>query len=227
MKSDIRSPWTLRGTSAAFSTAEWSGKIDLEDPARGLELSCGSTEPTSGFLGVDFAPPCRPFEKDCYVRQGDLISAYPQRDNRKFSLQLDYRLLEATADRLLIELWISIQTYLLDSRPTVTVSCRADDDSGRTQGLDNDRTNRAVIEGSIGRALHWAWLIHPRDQGDTSWQWKADQHVYEADLFGHFMEKGVIRRARMRCLIGTTELTPLEINEAYQTFAASPLPLTA
>ncbi len=229
MKSDNHtpSPWTLRGTSASMAIAKWSGKLDLEQPNRGLDLHCGTESSGAGLLGVDFSLPHHPFDKDCYVRQGDLIVVYPQRDDRKFSLQLDYRLLEAGPDRLLIELWISVQTYLLDSRPTVSVSCRADRESIRTESTISDASHQAVVQGTVDGTLHWAWLTHPRDQDDTSWNWNGDRQAFEAGLFGHFMEKGVIRRARMRCLIGTTSLKEREVDEAYQSFVVSPLPLTA
>jgi hypothetical protein len=230
MKNDKLSPWTLRGNEASFDYGGWQGDLALDHPGVGLSIGRESGGAESGFFGVEFDPPHEPILKDCYIRQGDLIIVYPQREQRKFTLQLDYRLLEATRDRILIELWISIQTYLLDSRPGVVVTCRSGDRAVRVRKVGDGPTrvesSRTVSTSRIGD-LSWAWLTHPCDQTDTDWNWNDASNAYQARLFEHFMEKGVIRRARMRCLIGATPFAESEVDEAYQAFVESPLPLTA
>jgi hypothetical protein len=213
----LNSPWTLGDDRASFDLGQWSGRFDLAKPMAGLSIAHKNLATINGLLAIEFDRPHDPFLKDCYVRQGDLIVAYPQRENRQFSLQLDYRIIESSKEQLLIELWVSIQTYLLDSRPKVKVVC---------PGVDAPAETSNPIVGSVGN-FSFSWFIHPRDQGDSKLTVdKISGHV-SAQLFGHFMEKGVIRRARLRCLVGLASLSQAAIDNAQTQFAASPLPLTA
>jgi hypothetical protein len=50
---------------------------------------------------------------------------------------------------------------------------------------------------------------------------------FSLKLFGEFMEKGVIRRARLRFFAVAGELSRSKIVKQYRIFTDSPLPLTA
>ncbi len=241
--------WKLEQTHAEFSHNDWFGSLDLATPEGGLNIVAPNGARYSELFGVAFQKPSQPISQDCYVRQGDLIATYPPREMRKFHVQLDYRLLASTPDRLLVELWISVQTYLLDNHPIVSVQSpfdpqgfevysakatgRLELDEGPLQPLENLNASQesrkiAVVYGSFpgDSDLSIAWLHHPRDQFDTKWSRASDSNLVVARLFGHFMEKGVIRRARMRCMISSHALNQSHLQELYDTFATSPLPLT-
>ncbi len=240
--------WKLEQSQAAFCYGPWEGSFDLTQPEQGLHIVAPKGSKIDNVLAVVFPNPHQPFHQDCYTRLGDLVAAYPQRDSRKFNVQLDYRLLEVTAESLLVELWISVQTYLLDSHPSVSVQCSLDA-SSVTNYVANEMDklsvesddleiagdansplaarHRSVITGQIAeKGLYVAWFNHPRDQFDTTWSKQGDEGNDEAHLFGHFMEKGVIRRGRMRCLIHEKPLSLSTIQDSYRSFAESPLPLT-
>jgi hypothetical protein len=211
------SPWKLVGGQASFVTDQWEGRMDLTKPSSGLSLAFANRPRLNSLLAVEFTTPNEPFLKDCFTRQGDLIVAYPQREHRNFSLQLDYRLVESSKAQLLLELWVSIQTYLLDTHPSVRIIC---------PGSDSPATASNPIVASVGDSSI-AWFVHPRDQSDTKLVVDKSKSRVQAQLFGHFMEKGVIRRARMRCLVSQSPLSQSVIDEAQAQFASSPLPLTA
>ncbi len=217
MAMKLDSPWTLVDGRANFDVGQWNGRFDLAKPTAGLSIASQSQATIKGLLAIEFDHPHEPFLKDCYVRQGDLIVAYPQRENRQFSLQLDYRIIESSKEQLLLELWVSIQTYLLDSRPLVKVVCPG--------GVAPAKISSPIV-GSVGN-FSCAWFIHPRDQGDSKVTANEMSGHVSAQLFGHFMEKGVIRRARLRCLVSLKALSQAAIDDAQSQFAASPLPLTA
>ena len=211
------SPWKLVDGRASLDTDRWAGHIDLAKPGSGLSLTSAHKPGLISLLAVEFVRPHEPFVKDCFVRQSDLILAYPQREQRTFSLQLDYRIIASREAQLLIELWVSIQTYLLDTHPSVKVSC---------PGSETPAKASQPIVATAGD-LSFAWFIHPRDQSDTKLVADKSNARVQAQLFGHFMEKGVIRRARLRCLVSQKPLSKVDIDNAQSDFADSPLPLTA
>ena len=240
--------WKIEQSQSEFRFHGWEGSFNLSHPEQGLHVTAQNGLKLENVLGVTFPNPRQPFLQDCYTRLGDLVTAYPQRDSRKFNVQLDYRLLDATPESLLIELWVSVQTYLLDSHPSVSVRCAldsttvtnyiADEMGGLTvENADNETASdttpsipirhRAVIRGqTTEKNLHLAWFNHPRDQFDTTWSKQTGEQNDEAHLFGHFMEKGVIRRGRMRCWIHQKPIHLAGLQEQYHLFAGSPLPLT-
>ena len=247
--------WKLDQSQAEFRFNDWHGHFDLAHPEQGLQIVGPGNSKLNNLLGVFFTQPHQPILQDCYARQGDLIVVYPPRELRKFHLQLDVRLLESTSESLLVELWISVQTYLLDNHPAVKVGCPVlptnvdvyrdspwamleRDETGllvadRLVAADPlvatvERKKIAVIHGQFpDLGMNIAWFNHPRDQVDTAWSQATDKNGIEAKLFGHFMEKGVIRRSRMRCAISNKSQSQADLESAYQAFVASPLPLTA
>jgi hypothetical protein len=211
------SHWRLVDGQASLEAGRWDGRFDLAKPGSGLSLASANKFRLDSLLAVEFVTPHEPFLKDCFVRQSDLIIAYPQREQRTFSLQLDYRIIESSEEQLLIELWVSIQTYLLDTHPTVKVIC---------PGLESPANTSQPIVATVGD-LSFAWFIHPRDQSDTKLVADKASERVQAQLFGHFMEKGVIRRARVRCLVSQSPLSQSAMDAVQSNFAESPLPLTA
>ncbi|MDZ4848144.1 MAG: hypothetical protein SGI77_02535 [Pirellulaceae bacterium] len=240
--------WQLEQSKATFLFHRWHGNLDLGAPEQGLQITSPCDSNASNILAVKFPQPRQPFHQDCYTRLGDVIVVYPQRESRKFNLQLDYRLLESSDTSILIELWISVQTYLLDSHPAVSVRCSFDlpnlsayRDDSRGALIVHDKAyldqlsassksvkDIALVTGPLAEGgMHAAWFNHPRDQSDSAWSIASEGTSFEAKLFGHFMEKGVIRRGRMRCLISKQPISPIELQAAYENFVSSPLPLTA
>jgi hypothetical protein len=239
--------WNLDQARADFRSHEWQGSLELTTPESGISILAPNKKEVAGILSVSFPKPSLPLRQDCYIRQSDLIVVYPPREMRKFHLQLDYRILNATSETLLIEIWISVQTYLLDNHPVVSLISPFFSNELTTNQTDADGTiglcesgrkfepakiatvvpKIAVVAGPVSPDLFMAMLNHPRDQFDTTWS-RSESHPHlEAKLFGHFMEKGVIRRARMRCLMSAQPFSQGLLQEAYDAFVKSPLPLTA
>lgn len=216
--------WQLTFPHATFQAA--NDRIDLE---LGKHASCSIrslheklADPTR--MGIEFRPcdPSLPIDqaplscRDPYVRQDDLIASYPQVEPWPFGYQLDLRVHEHLADSLSgIEVWMSIQTSLLQSAPRIQVVPR---DSGTY------RMSAGVLTSDNRRA---AILIHPLDEPDCTLVMAKDgASVERLEVFGGFMEKGVIRRARLLLVWSDAEVECSRWQQVLQSFSASPLPLT-
>jgi len=227
--------WQLSSSTATLDTSSWNGVLDLEQPQNGFAIESDEGLKTSLFPIALMPVPATPLLSECFVRQGDLIVVYPQRDGRPFSLQLDYRILPVESHikssitaaanplekGLLVELWISIQTYLLDTHPSIEMDLHLD-----PTPTPPSVHPIAILSGTCPPSgLHVTYFVDPHDQRDTKWR-HHDVH-HKATFFGHFMEKGVIRRARLRCLVTRKPVCADFIADQYQQLVESPLPLTA
>lgn len=152
---------------------------------------------------------------------------------------------------LLVELWISNYTFALDTNPEVDTRCftLSDEDAALLQlyeadggegdlspcaTADSDGLSiaAAVLAGRGGRGCDAAAFVHPTDQIDsqllvTGQERGAGESIaVQLRMFGRFMEKGVIRRARVRLLLSPDPIDEQTLAAHYADFAASPLPLT-
>lgn len=152
--------------------------------------------------------------RDQFVRGDELHLGFPQADPHEFGLRLCIRGLEGNASGPSFELMVSIQTTWLDSRPTVDLSATG------TLGDVGDGDASFTFENDNG---HSAILLGPHDAPFTSVV--PTDGTSKLRLFGQFLEKGVIRRARPWILFGKQGVTADEIEKSAARLAASPLPL--
>lgn len=141
---------------------------------------------------------------------------YGQSEKDQFAFQLDFRAVpksQLSSAACGFDIWLSVQTQLLDSHPKLEI---------HHPGTGQWKSQPAMQTCS-GPAGDVAVLIHPSDLMQTELMEPAKAKLR---LFGNFMEKGVIRRGRVRCLVGETSLSSDQLQNAYSSFAESPLPLT-
>jgi hypothetical protein len=177
--------------------------------------------------------------EEVYVRGDDLIARFAQTKDDAFAFQLNWRALDKSASvDSAIELWVSIQTDLLDSSPELEICSHGGDGSweihNHAELLIDSSTAKADSRSDSPAALvltesnaSYVWLIEPTDQRHVELLTSSSDCIQRIKLFDHFMEKGVIRRARMRFLASSEQLDLQQIRSAYREFAESPLPLTA
>lgn len=236
--------WALAHAHATATAGRLSLTLDLANPQQPLRMYDQSTG--LQWQAIAFTPhPSHRFEiEEAYVRGNDLIVRYRQSADDVFAFQLNYRLLIDSSDILGIELWISIQTDHLDTTPWLELSSELAGANWQSLRHDELMTSKSglpepesIQPGEAQVAALAAcpsnapstcvWLIEPRDQ--VQFQLTSDLNASEqhAKLFGAFMEKGVIRRARLRLMLIGNAFNPQQVKELYQDFANSPLPLTA
>ena len=212
--------WDLRGSTANWHVPHWSMDvvfvngshqpwIQIHDAVKKTILSVGIMPREQN---ANHSPAGIPFE-DAYVRQRDLIALFPQVVPWNFGYQVDIRMLtDSLLDTLTMEIWLSIQTSLLDAYPQLELQ------------LKGDRFNTLVENCWTSESSRMGLLVHPLDQADC--QIDLEMNSLTMRVFGRFMEKGVIRRMRFRLIAASSPKTPSYWRDRSKEFSHSPLPLT-
>jgi len=169
-----------------------------------------------------------PLPSEHYVRQQDLITVFPQKYPWMFSYQIDVRVLSACKERFVAELWLSIQTSMLESNPELWI---ANGTNGASALSDEKRNPMGVWkchpEYICSVDKRSALVVHPLDRADSRTAASVTGEFEHLELFGRFMEKGVIRRGRVLLVGSRTTLSETAMRELIHTFSESSLPLTA
>lgn len=224
--------WILRDENAQFSGNAWNLNVALgRSPTRSIHgVGTASTGPQLHLrsrdkpeLGIDlFVHPIQSSNQlassplllsDVYVRGDDLVASYQQQSNWRFGYQMDIRFVDPMEhDAAGFEIWLSVQTSLLDAHPQLLIRIPKSDFEQLGPGLWTSSDNRFGL------------LVHPLDISDCT----ANQYESSLDIlaFGRFMEKGVIRRMRLKWIANTHTRTVSEWKSEMEKFSESPLPLT-
>jgi hypothetical protein len=154
---------------------------------------------------------------EAYVRGNDLVAGYKPVSDWPFSPQLYWQmntLRMVTGALASMSLMVSVQTHLLDTCPQIGVASQlpsgelflfAISDSGRRRVELIDGYQR-FFSGSdvycvVMRPQNWQYsyieVMAPSDFRDLALRSEAGRMSSEWQLFADFLEKGVIRRARV------------------------------
>lgn len=220
--------------------AEVNGwKVEIDPFARRSPMSVSRLSRQDGFSVLALEPqPAHEFQpEEIYVREQDLIVRYAQSEADLYAIQLNWRLKPACPPFTLdIEIWISIQTRLLDTHPTIEFHSVGPSTWSRSTHSELSEqwssdplqsVDRAAAWLSVSKEASFLWMVDPGDQSEFTWGKVGSSHELQADLFGEFLEKGVIRRARCRFLAGTTNVNWQDVKSAYKDLIFSCLPITA
>lgn len=227
--------WQLNGTEASLIQSKWRAHYCTTHPELGLSIS--HEEAPNRRIVLSLIEPTEGSPRqasDAYVRQNDLISEFAQTRRDQFSFQTYFRILPESDEFLLgLEVWLSVQTDLLDTTPSMELVSIVPNGFWTTQNLSSSPGGDAIWLASSRdnrySALSVAAMIHPLDAAQTM---RVESEAIAEDslqlrYFSHFMEKGVIRRARMRFYLSRREAFDVQsISQLYDEFTQSELPLT-
>jgi hypothetical protein len=207
--------WQLTQSHARLDAGSLQATVDLLNPALGLHDLLWNGAPISGnLLGVTVAEesalptPLSTDGIDRYVRGNDLVANYPQSQSQGFNLQVYWRIGVSSADLLIIDAIVSLQTSLLECFPKALLTTQLPEGAVLAIARDDslaltisDRHASDEPAGTLVRCDSEAWsyveMTHPTDLG--RWRVTRDGEIQiERELGGEFQEKGVIRRLRVR-----------------------------
>jgi hypothetical protein len=227
--------WQLNGTEASWIQAKWRAHYCTTHPELGLSIVHEESPDRRIVLSLIEPTEGSPRQaSEAYVRQSDLISDFAQTRHDQFSFQTYFRVLPESSEWLLgLEVWLSVQTDLLDSCPAMELVSIVPNGFWTTQSLSSSPGGDAIWLASSRdnryTSMSVAAMVHPLDAAETM---RVEGNAIAEDAlqlryFSHFMEKGVIRRARMRFYLSRREAFDVEsISQLYESFTQSELPLT-
>ncbi len=243
--------WSLSKSSATGVTKNSKIELNPSAPQQFARFFTAANDTSCWQFGAITPLPRHAMKaREIYVREQDLIAHYLQSPDDNYAFQLDWQLLPVRRPFVGgVELWISIQTNFLDTEPLLEVSCLSPDaqpwemyshqnltvqDHSGSADVASPATSPAAVHPAAmvcnakpGTNCTGLWMIEATDQENSQLSSAPVAAELRVKLFGHFMEKGVIRRARMRFLLSEANVGKAEIAAAYTEFIASPLPLTA
>lgn len=221
--SDSSDPWQLQSHSAVLRLQQFSATVDLLRPSRGLAKLSYLNQSLDGFVlavsPADEEAIASHEVSDAFVRGNDLVVTYAETEQRPFTLQVYWRVRPDDSGVVVLDAILSLQTRLLESFPQVQVATEipavaakllsTDPDADQTQAslldlangelheLPTDESNGVLLR-SDSEKWSFAEATHPQDRGVS--QVDASQPAIRLthQLGGRFMEKGVIRRLRVR-----------------------------
>jgi hypothetical protein len=220
-------PWFLQGSHAKLACGGLLAEIDVERPTRGLHHLKFGVEKIDGWLmGVNVAAddaaseaPWQP--ADVYTRGADLVATYREPLGQLFTLQVYWRVLPLkNRQSAALESIVSIQTREWEAHPHVTLTSALSVHSAR---LENG--------GVLFRSHHdWTYVeaTPPGDFTPSACESKAPNLHAAAWTYGHhFMERGVIRRLRLRGAIVPIADAEDALEQLSADLVVEPPPLTA
>lgn len=241
--------WQLADESAELSLPTLAARVDILEPWRGLlspQFRGTSLPAAFSILQVDarelIAPNRLPLE--VYVRQQDLIATYAPSEGRNVQTQIYWRAGQRDSVAT-VELILSAQTHLLDSRPSLVALSTLPagavfylaDGAERLEELAFDFQSRRDFSPSEcvplllfrphGAAYSYAEMVQPSDFAGASLELRGEELLrYSHPLFAERLEKGVIRRVRLCGALLPRDGDLERALQLYQHFIAEPLPLT-
>ena len=158
---------------------------------------------------VDSEP--QPTAGEHYVCDDEYHVNYPQHD-ANYALRLAWDVVPGLIDdAVVIEMRVSVQTDLMNTHPTLDLA--VDHPSAERPPRPCDAISR------FGDQSDAAILLGPHDRPHTQ------NRGGRLRLFGDFLERGVIRRARPWIVWGRT-LSDAELRRIHRALCQSPVPLT-
>ncbi|RMF38333.1 MAG: hypothetical protein D6753_15960 [Planctomycetota bacterium] len=229
--------WKLIDNAAEIALGDVRLSMDPRQPSAGVRIVHGAT--TWGpLLQVTCDPPHSQTVDELYQRDDDLVVRFRQTEADQFAFQLDWRTVPGSIPGF--ELWFSIQTTLLDSHPRLLATLPAPQHwraihagelaPAQLRDAEMDALPADATLGWLAASapVPMAVLVHPVDlQQVVAAAQQDDPNALKLQVFGQFLEKGVIRRARLRVHFVSPSVTDEEFGQLVTQFAGSPLPLTA
>jgi hypothetical protein len=254
LASTMTDTWEFVDHQAQFQTARFQIRVNPHDPGEGATLVCGSPGPSSPTAQLfRLQLPRRTVVEpvaDVYVRQQDLVVTYAQQAARSVSPQIYWRrLLSRSTEFLGLEYVLSMQTDRLASQPQCFVSSLfhfpassyiaalpdmetspwppTHEIAGEPGKLGPSHCRPCVLLRPADADWSYVEMLYPGDF--TQCQITSDNDLpvlIQWSLFAESLEKGVIRRARLRSFCIPRQRDERLVEELWGEFLRSPLPLT-
>lgn len=216
--------WQLTSDKASLQTPQLSLEIDLarSDHAIALRSSDGQSLATLWGLAQLRDLPLL----ECYLRDNDLVACYAPGREFPFHTDVYWSIVELPIQpqpQLALSLLVSVRTDLLDTHPEIELHSTAPPES-----LEAIPTDQGVIY--TGPLSPTTTLIDFAEDQDCASEelgvGEGHRDLLRRELFAHFLEKGVIRRARLFAALDSAPTPAERAAKLCEAFLATGMPLT-
>ncbi len=246
--------WRLNGTIARWESARLRASIDVALPQQGLTQVMWQRDllPDASLMQMLLQsgdPSCSIQLEDCYIRGNDLIARYADERAEVLFPEFYWRVCDGSLQSglVVIESLLSVQTQLLDSNPQVCVACAMPADGyqvwrGAEQlacvttadlsvpqaTMDVSGLGCAALWKSTRQPVVFGQLIQSSDVVNATMACDAEQQIVSSRVlyFEGRLEKGVIRRARVRGILGPDDRAGELVVDQWRDLLLAPPPLT-
>ena len=224
------SVWRLNDALALYDDGRRKARVDLHHPGAGLHdwRTSGEAGSAARLLGVDLGEVAADELSlpESYARVDDLVATYRRTASRPFRLQAYWRHVELAAggacgDVSAFDLEVSINTDLLDTRPTVDVVSTLGPAT-----VVRAADERMLLVRPVDADWSYVEIAHPADDCATRIDARHGTTEVRRTLFGRFLEKGVIVRARLRGALVPRTHEEAAAGTLREALLSAPLPLT-
>jgi len=216
-------------------------------PCNLLSLSRAAELDSIGLSGEELDNKLWPLSlSEVYVRGNDLVASYSPATEWPYAPQLYWsaNTLTSIAGVLgSISQLVSVQTHLLDTHPKVNVHSQLpssdyrliaiDDDEAKVEPMDTEHTLQStngtfcILLRSLARQISYVEIVESTDFQELTYSPVGDGRLFATwRLFAEFLEKGVIRKARVHGAFIERENDCEIAIECCRAIEHSPLPLT-
>ena len=234
--------WELLPLGAKLKLPPLRGEINFVDPCAGIMQLAWSDEHLGGqVLGVSAGDPST--LQDSFQRGADLVATYEVAQTQTSRWQVYWRVTGPEPHVVQLDAIVSLQTPLLESFPKVTTHSRLCAEqvwlvpaSGRKLrqisheefGQDPQPDHGCLVLRSADGNWSYAEMTHPSDRGTFQLAIASDGLTCVLrNLGGSFLEKGVIRRMRIRGSFLPRKDDLERAAHYFTSFAVEKPPLTA
>ncbi|HEX6963039.1 MAG TPA: hypothetical protein VF175_14315, partial [Lacipirellula sp.] len=194
--------WRLQGTTAKVACGPLLAELDVQRPMMGLhKLQLPGKAVNGWLLGVDVREESSPGEQawpplDVYTRGSDLVAKYQEPAGQPYHLEIYWRVLEPRKHMSgVIEAIVSVQTRQWEAYPHLTV----------TSALDVVQAR--LHHGGVNFLSRHDWsYVEASPPGDFAASLSEPSAQLSRACWSYgkrFMERGVIRRLRLRGAFAT------------------------
>ncbi len=232
--------WNLQGTIARVSRHTLAGQVDVSFPWRGFEPAAA---PRAGVALLKVFTRATALDApetlvEHYDRGVDLVATYAQTPERNFRPQVYWRVIEQPVDAAAasagLEVIVSTQTSLLDSQPLVALESVLPPGEVQLWSAQGEPLTASSGVWQTGSAAACVVLFRPRDWSLSYCELAqaADISAMQVELgefpsirwqmFPESLEKGVIRRGRVRGVFLPREQDEQLARAAWRALVDSP-----
>ncbi|QDV10918.1 hypothetical protein CA51_07720 [Rosistilla oblonga] len=205
--------WTLTDDIAEKNAGVWTLRGPLQAPENGWQIGCGESSELDRLLALTSSVAMPVFQEADRPLE-DLVARYRPSAEAGISLDIRYQLLNVSPSRLVLQATYAIQTREFETHPSLQIAI---------PGLPE--TELATINRAHVGAMHLAVLMQPCDLAQAR-RVDAPQDG-GIQFYGDFMERGVIRKCRLRLILSPLSQQELQAEEEFEALMREPLPLVS